>query len=123
MNQEEQSDWTDETAKRVLEEVTQKSKTDAEFRKLCLSNPREAIAQVSKTPLPPNFKIRFVENEGANMTVVLGDAVSGVELQDADLEAVVGGGTTFTLRPLKPDWNQLSWMQVADPPLKPLIKI
>ena len=114
MSQEEQNmtNWSEETTHQVLKEVARRSTNDTEFRKLCLSNPGEAISSVSDTPLPPNFKIRFVENQGANMTVVLPDPVTGNELQDADLEAVVGG---FKFALLPSDWSKLSWMEVPDP--------
>ncbi len=84
-------EWTKETSERVLQDVANKSAVDPEFRKLCLSDPKAAIAEVSDIQLPPNFKVRFVEPEGANVTMVLPDAVSEVEFSEADLELVSGG--------------------------------
>ena len=66
--------------------------SDPQYRSLALENPEAAIAQVTEHPLPTGFKVKFVDNAGANKTIVLPDAVPGVEeLSDAELEQVAGG--------------------------------
>ena len=86
------SQWTQEEVGKTLNAVARKSTIDPEFRKLCLTDPRAAIAQVNQIPIPESFRIRFVENEGANMTVVLPDPASAEgELSDGALEQVACG--------------------------------
>ena len=85
-------EWTDEEAKKVELAVKRQAMKDPEFRALALSNPNAAIAKINSTPLPTGFKVRFVDNAGANRTVVLPDPVARVdELSDAELEQVAGG--------------------------------
>ena len=88
-------DWTRTQTDQVLAEILQRSQRDATFRKLCLANPGTAVKQVAGEELPPGFKLRFVENERADLTVVLPDPVfggsSGQELSDADLASLSGG--------------------------------
>lgn len=87
------TDWTEAEAQEALATVSKRSQTDPEFRKLALSDPKAAIAKVNPKPLPPGFKIHVVENQGANLTVVLPDAESKEgELSDAELSQVAGGG-------------------------------
>lgn len=84
--------WTQDKIDTVLEKVSKRAITDATYRKLALASPKEAIAQFADEPVPANFKIRFVDNAGADMTFVLPDPVKpGNELSDSDLEAVAGG--------------------------------
>jgi hypothetical protein len=85
-------EWNEKEAQATLAEVVKRSTTDPEYRALLLSDPDAAIAKVNPLPVPPNFKIRFVDNAGANLTVVLPDPVSNSgELSDAELEQVAGG--------------------------------
>lgn len=87
------AEWNEAEAQKTLTEIAKRSQTDAEFRKLALKEPNAAISKVNPTPLPPGFKVRFVDNAGANITVVLPDPVSKEgELSDAELEQVAGGG-------------------------------
>ena len=85
-------EWTDEEAKKVEVAVKRQAMKDPEFRALALSNPNAAIAKINSTPLPTGFKVRFVDNAGANRTIVLPDPLARVdELSDAELEQVAGG--------------------------------
>jgi hypothetical protein len=85
-------EWTDEEIKRVETEIKRKAMKDPEFRALALSDPKAAIAEITSTPLPAGFNVKFIDNAGANYTVVLPDPIARVdELSDAELEQVAGG--------------------------------
>jgi len=77
---------------RAIIKVLSRAAKDAAFHKLCVSNPAAAIKQVTGEDVPKGFKVRFVENLDANLTLVLPDAVdSSGELKDEELEQVAGG--------------------------------
>lgn len=79
-------------ARKVFKYVKSRAKTDPEFREKLLSAPREVLEAEFDVPLPENFSIRFVENQGADLTVVLPDPSDpDAELSDDDLEHVAGG--------------------------------
>lgn len=84
--------WTDEVAERVFSDLMKKSTQDPAFRQVCLEDPAAAVKTVSGLDLPPDFKLRVVENAGASLTVVLPDLVSADELNEQQLEEVAGGG-------------------------------
>jgi hypothetical protein len=87
--------WTKTQTDQVLAEILKRSQRDAAFRQLCLGSPGAAVKQVAGEELPPGFKLRFVENNRADLTVVLPDPVSGSppgqELSDGDLANLSGG--------------------------------
>jgi hypothetical protein len=85
--------WTQEAIQDTIKKIIERGSTDPEFRRLALSHPNDAVEQVSGIPVPPGVKIRFVENEGAQYTVVLPDMKKAdmSELSDAELEQVAGG--------------------------------
>ncbi len=86
------SEWTDEEIKRIELAIKRSAMKDPEFRALALSNPNAAIAKITPRPLPVGFKVKFIDNAGANRTVVLPDPMARVdELSDAELEQVAGG--------------------------------
>ncbi len=86
------NEWNEQEVQKALEEIGRRSATDPEFRALALRDANAAIAAVSPFPVPEVFKVRFVENEGANLTVVLPDpANADGELSDSELEQVAGG--------------------------------
>lgn len=93
MSQANTSGWTQEEANQALQQIVQRTTTDMEFRRLALRDPNAAVKQVTGKELPPGFKIKVVENQGANLTVVLPDPQNqSGELSDAELEQVAGGG-------------------------------
>ena len=86
-------EWNEKAAQQTMQELIKKAQTDPEFRQLALTDPNAAIGKINPLPVPASFKIRFVDNAGANLTVVLPDPVSSTcELSDAELEQVAGGG-------------------------------
>ena len=70
----------------------QRPTTDMAFRRALLHDPKEALEQEFDFVLPPQFNIRFVENHGADLTIVLPDPPghNGL-LSDRELEYVAGG--------------------------------
>ena len=83
--------WNEVEIQNMLAEVMKRASTDPEYRALSLSDPVAAVAQVNPRPLPPGFKLRFVDNAGANLTIVLPDAVAASgELSDSELAQVAG---------------------------------
>jgi hypothetical protein len=80
-------------AEQAIEQIIKRAQTDSQFRQLCLDNPNSAAQKATEKDLPEGFTLRFVENQNADLTVVLPDLVDGsAELSDAELEQVAGGG-------------------------------
>ncbi len=77
----------------VIQRVQSRASTDADFRALCLADPAAAVKEEAGMDVPSDFTINVVDNNFADLTVVLPDFVdaAGEELSDADLEAVSGG--------------------------------
>ena len=74
----------------LLRSVLARSATDAAYRQRLLTNPREAITEVTGHPLPPDYQVAFVENK-ADVTLVLPKLVKAAELNEGDLDTVSGG--------------------------------
>lgn len=53
---------TEEELRRAVEKIFKRSQTDPEFRKLCLSDPREAIRQVSGKAMPADIRLQFLDS-------------------------------------------------------------
>jgi hypothetical protein len=94
---------------RIGGSVLHKSSVDPAFRALALKDGSKAVEQVLGFPLPDGLKIRFVENDGAWMTLGLPPARTADELSDRDLEAVAGGRND-TQVPYTGDFGGLSPM-------------
>jgi hypothetical protein len=64
---------SDLDAERIVAYVMRRSTVDANFRQALLTSPRRALEDELDVTLPDSFNIRFVENRGADLTVVLPD--------------------------------------------------
>ncbi len=87
-------------ARQVFRYLMRRAATDMTFRSGLLSNPRETLRTEFDLDLPEDFNVRFVENRGADLTVVLPDPGGEVSLgddarADDDLDQVAGGGAWF----------------------------
>lgn len=52
---------TEEELKQAVQKVFKRAQTDAEFRALCLKDPREGIRRVSGKAVPADLKIEFLD--------------------------------------------------------------
>lgn len=85
---------TSSEAEQAIEKIVKLTQTDPKFRQLCLDNPNVAAQEATDKTLPDGFVLRFVENQNADLTVILPDLVDdSAELSDAELEQVAGGGS------------------------------
>ena len=87
----EASHWTEASAQETIQKLLQRSTVDPVFRQLCLESPEKAVREIAGRDLPAGYHLRLVDNAGADLTIVLPDAVATAELSDAELEAVAGG--------------------------------
>ena len=78
-------------AQMVFSYLMRRAATDMTFRRALLRNPKATLEQEFDLALPPTFNIRFVENHGADLTLVLPDPCDDASLSEADLEFVAGG--------------------------------
>ena len=84
------SDWTKEELGKTLLEVKKKAMQDADFRRLCLADGAAAVKEIAGKELPEDAKLKFVENDGAHMIIVLPDMAKG-DMSEEDLDRVSGG--------------------------------
>lgn len=64
---------TEEQACELFRYVMDRAQTDMVFRAGLLNCPRQSLEKALDVDLPEEFNIRFVENKGADLTVVLPD--------------------------------------------------
>ncbi|GEM_PF-4246894 len=83
---------SEEEARDVYCYVIRRAVTDPAFRAALLRDARATLEREFDLILPVHFNIRFVENEGADLTIVLPDP-GGVDgaLNMQTLEYVAGG--------------------------------
>lgn len=89
------SEWNKEVMGKVVLDLKKKAMTDAVFRKLALSDAAAAVKEIAGKELPDGMKLKFIENDGAHMTVVLPDMAAG-EMSEDDLDQVAGGTLTMS---------------------------
>lgn len=116
--------WTGEEAQKALQVIVKRASMDVEFRSRILENPAGAVLEATGRPLPEGFVINVVENDGADLTVVLPDLSVASELSDDLLEAVAGGADKPYSGP-KPGAKHQNQCLVntAFRPLNPLVKV
>jgi hypothetical protein len=83
--------WGRDQVTQVLSDIIRRSQRDPAFRELCLQNPAAAVKAITSEELPEHFRLRFVDNDRADLTVVLPDPVDEQTLSDAELSSVTGG--------------------------------
>ena len=84
-------EWTNEEKQEAIQRVITRAMTDADFRQKALTDGNEAVEEAAGRPLPEGYRLRFVDNAGADLTIVLPDSPEGPELSDEDLAQVAGG--------------------------------
>ena len=83
--------WTEQEVKETIAKIQSKASIDKAFRKKVLSNPEEAVREISGKDLPKGFRMKIIENApGVDQTYVLPD-FTGEELSDEQLDNVAGG--------------------------------
>ncbi len=87
--------WTSKESQEAIRKVAGKAATDADFRQKALTNPGAAVREVTGKPLPEGFKLRFVDNDGADLTVPIPDLVGDVALTDEQLAGIAGGADSM----------------------------
>lgn len=89
-------EWTKEDLEKVFLAVKKKAMTDVDFRKLALSDAAAAVKAVAGKDLPVEMKLKFIENDGAHMAIVLPDMAES-EMSEEDLDSVAGGISIYTV--------------------------
>ncbi|CAH1195504.1 hypothetical protein PAECIP111893_00706 [Paenibacillus plantiphilus] len=84
--------WTNEQIQEAAQAVVGKAISDAEFRKLAISDIYAAIKQVTGREVPQEFKINVIDGTGYHANIVLPEVRGAAdELTETELEAVAGG--------------------------------
>ena len=78
----------------ILDDVLRRAAVDRDFRERLLNEPGAVLARVTGQELPEDYTVRFIEkDEDTDALIVLPDMVpETMELSEAELEAVAGGG-------------------------------
>ncbi len=84
--------WSIQEQRLAFAQIMDRAMIDADFNARALADPAWAVLEVTGKSLPDGYRLRFVSNEKADVTVVLPDmAAESTELSDAELESVAGG--------------------------------
>jgi hypothetical protein len=84
--------WTTAERKQAIDEALKRAVTDSKFRSLIKTDPRAALTEIAGMTLPATYRIRVLERDGYDATIVLPEPVSSTgELSDTELERVAGG--------------------------------
>lgn len=75
---------TEEEACKLFHYVMDRATTDMHFRRGLLDQPKRVLEKMLEIKLPSDFNIRFVENKGADLTVVLPDPTARDERIGSD---------------------------------------
>jgi hypothetical protein len=84
-------EWTSEEKQEAIQRVITRAMNDTDFRQKALTDGNEAVEEAAGRPLPEGYRLRFVDNAGADLTIVLADSHEGPELSDENLAQVAGG--------------------------------
>lgn len=80
-----------EAQQAALNNAVKKAATDSDYRELCLTDPQKALREIGFANAK-DFSIQFVDNAGADYTVVIPDLPElSNELSEEQLEAISGG--------------------------------
>jgi hypothetical protein len=86
------AEWTPKELEELLEKMTQKSMTDAEFRKEVLADATKALEKLAGRPLPDGSSLKCIEKDpNYQTTLVLPDLLDEERLDDESLVNVAGG--------------------------------
>ncbi len=84
--------WTENEIEELIGKMTQKSMTDAEFRKEVLEDANKALEKLAGKPLPPGASLKCIEKDpNYQTTLVLPDLLDEEKLNDEALTEVAGG--------------------------------
>lgn len=80
----------------ILDQLTELSGQDAEYRKALIEDPRGVISEQFDLALPEGLRLKVVEDTADTVHIALPHHIEpGAELSDLDLEAVGGGHTVL----------------------------
>lgn len=81
------NEWTGQESREAIRKVISKAGSDPDFRRKALSDANGAVMDLTGKALPEGYKLQFVDNAGADQTIVLPDDGA---LTD-ELDQVAGG--------------------------------
>ena len=86
------SDWSQKDVDDAVNALMEKVTIDEDFRAKALSNPNEAIKELTGKDLPDGYRVKLLEPEpGFDNTFIL-PPLQNRDLTDDELDAVAGGG-------------------------------